>query len=247
MTQKQFEHLDRVFEYFAPEKDMLNFVGMHKELIESLLLPFIDIEPSSDIRKKINEFLLNHFGHPRMKNSAINDNTWTEVSNDAKDVFIRWQTELTMNHFEKMVDDMVRTDYDKARHWDIRKKFWKEKLKDRKIIDSYIILGNAYNLENEKGIKFGRFTKGTGDRKHCCILMKTDTNYVLVEWSHYGALRAYDAQKNDCPELHKSEYDPDDLRSIRQQEKGWFAHGSYGRWKDKIEDYVWPRRLSRKI
>ena len=67
--------------------------------VESLLMPWLDNQPSDAVKEYILESLLRLFRDPR-----ISPQTWTGISEDAISVMYRWLTKASLEQFLAVVD-----------------------------------------------------------------------------------------------------------------------------------------------
>lgn len=219
MTNNDYSLLDRTLEYFVKnDEESIRLDHLHDTIIESLLGPFLTKEPESLIKEKLTKFIDTYFGDPR------GNPRWHTVDHEIKKIPIKWKVGVTLSAFFKLLDDVALENEVHAKHWPMRKAFWKELLDNGEILEAWIILGKRYlevhDSYLEDNLHFGVFsTHKNIQPNHCAIIVKV-REYTISEWSHNGATRVYFNNDERAPELYLDKYHPDDLKKLRRKEKG---------------------------
>ncbi len=250
MQNNHFKYLERTLNYFKnKEANQLRLERLSSDLLDYLLRPFIERDPQLDVKNKLSQFIDTYFGDPRV------DPRWGNfiLKDEIKQVVLRWKTALTLKAFFKLLDHVAQTDPTHDRHWESRRNFWNDFLDRQEILESWLILGkthikvlNKWSNKKEK-LEYATFLNSTGiQNTHSAIIMKI-RNFILVEWSHSGALRIYKDTDKRKPKLYKKEYYPNEIKKIKQHTDGWIQHDQYERWKEEVEDMLFDRRRKRKI
>ena len=228
------------------------------------------------------DLLIKHLGHPRLnaENWSTIDNKYIHVLLRWQNSITMDQFFKLVDHILK--EKILKSEDEDAKHkaqnersqWSDRKNYWKQHLDLSDIHDVWICLGQDYEpvlsddslsnqdkaidstrheLRMQENMEYARLSGSTGDSKHCMLLMKT-RHHILVEFSHNGALRAY---RNDHPSfskltLRQKIYSADILKSLKRNEKGWFAHhgrsqhGGASSWQHQVDDYVFDGDTKRR-
>ena len=153
----------------------------------SCLIPKADAaEPQQKTAWKkilLNDFF-RHLGDLRFEDNHVK---WHTVSEAAKKIFLRWLIEQDMNLFFEIIR---KTAVD--RHWSARKKFWQKYLpyiKNTKVFFGKDAIRHARRLASkEPSLSFGTLLGAQPDHS---VFAFTLGDYVFIEWSHNGMLRAW--------------------------------------------------------
>ncbi|MFP5492535.1 MAG: EH signature domain-containing protein [Bacteriovoracia bacterium] len=229
----RFNSLSRYFnlvtdsgKLFAPERS--GVIGT------TLLSPFLNNDPSEDIKSKLIVFFDTYFGDPRTKNEL-----WLKIDPGLKKVILRWKVGLTLKAFFGIIEYAAKTDKDADRMWKYRKIFWNAYLEEKHIVEAWVLLGTvAYEGRNnyiEKGIPFGR-VKG-GQPNHSAILMKIGS-LTICEWSHSGAIRIWEEGNPKAPSLYNDSYHKDELIKGADVDVAHFG-SEVSRWQDTIAEAIY--------
>ena len=231
--QRLFENIDivSIFNLITPQPTIFIFNELTKDIVEALLLPFINNDPPLELKEKIKEFLLNNLGHP-----AVNKGNWNnkDISQGAKSVFLSWLTHQALEDFflilDKTADD---------HQWRYRKAFWNAVLKRKLIRKAWVILGsrgrNALRRSNIETSGYATLSDASSDQS--VILMEIG-QFIIAEWSHSGACRIWNINRQGIPEMFKPCYHSTYLRN--ENYIGYFKHTSSerGGWQKNISDFL---------
>ena len=203
----------------------------------ALLNPYIKETPQEDVRKRIEDFLLERFEDPR-----VNLRRWSRVSQDHIAVLSRW---LTKESFEMLMKILKRSN--NTGQWKDRAKFWGYYLENEYVTDAWVILGPEASNYADKLIADGtlksRSSYGVLSRSsyssiqpiHSVILMKIG-DLIISEWTHDGKIRIYHADNEKKQQFYKSSYIPSNLRSDTAPN---FFKSHLGNWQLDIENYIY--------
>lgn len=218
--------LNRTFEYFInpTQKNKLYHDYLLNEIIDALLGNYTFADPGSSIKEKISRFIDQYFGDPR------GNPRWNTVPIEQRKVIIRWKVGVTLSAFFKLLDDVAKEDDLHAKHWKMRKAFWKDLLENENITQAWIVLGSKYlerkDLYLKDDLGFAKFSTHDGiERSHCAIILEV-SGYIITEWSHNGATRVFDHDDKSAPSFYENKYHPQDLKNLSSRTKGVGGHNS---------------------
>ncbi len=190
--------LDRVFA-LAAQKGKPRFPDRYRLLVDSLLLPFTTLSPTSEIQEKIQSFLLRCVGDLRIKPSR-----WQGVDPLAREVMLKWLVGATLEDFFRLLDHTALD-----RHWRYRKAFWLAYLERGHITDSWVLLGSqarriAQTFLSDEASRYGYLSRGV-QGNHSVLLLKV-AGLTVSEWSHSGACRVWLSDNENRPRLYAKHY-----------------------------------------
>ncbi len=146
---------------------------------------------SSAPRQSVMQFLLATLGDPRLRPQR-----WQRVDPKCRDLMCRWLSEKHLEAFLRLISSGNDT-----AQWQYRAAFWRACF--RKIPDAQVWVVLGPDLAGRAGLvrefegNFGRMgASGQG------VLLMRLGSLVLSEWSHIGALRAWDYGDHRCPNLY---------------------------------------------
>lgn len=161
-------------------------------------------------RERVMQFLLMVLGDPRLRPQR-----WQRVDAACRDVMCRW---LSEKHLEAFLD-LISAGNDTTQ-WRYRAAFWRACFRKAPDAQVWIVLGpdlagRAGSVKELAG-HYGRMsTSGQG------VLLMRLGSLVLSEWSHIGALRAWDYTDHRCPVLYLPQERP---YSIGEEDRGLRAN-----------------------
>ncbi len=217
------------FEYLFKLDDDIRFSSYVKEYSYALLSPFRDRTPSSEEQHHNQDFLIKHFGDPRISKSK-----WIGVDERDLAVINRW---LAASAFELLLS-VVNKSNDTSQ-WAQREKFWKYYFDEDYITDAWVALGPNAAYEAKKLVKSGEL-KSTGEfavitgggvnADHSMLLLKIG-KYIISEWTHSGKLRIYRETNRYAPLLYQKSYD---TYKIRADNHADFYMAHHASWRPKL-------------
>ena len=197
------ERLDRFFSYVEQTQPPL-FRSEPRLYAKALLGPYIQSMPADSIRQRIQAFLVDAYGDPRMS-----PGTWVNIDPVHTAVLKRW---LAKSSFKIMMAVVSQTN-DTA-HWFERSKFWMHYLDNGYIQDAWVAFGPQSARRADQMVRqgkieskalYGRLGDGQIDPDHSVLIMKVG-DLVVTEWSHMGKVRFYSRTNGRIPELYKKVY-----------------------------------------
>ncbi|BAZ93753.1 uncharacterized protein FOKN1_1355 [Thiohalobacter thiocyanaticus] len=231
--------LQRLFRFSIvrqPAGAAFRFPRYRNQLIESVLMPFSERDPSDSEQRVIRDFLLEHVGDPRTHRGE-----WYGVSDAARAVMMQWLVEETMEDFFRLLNALSDTDREVDRHWRYRRAFWMAYLRHGYIRDAWIALASgAERLARQrfKATKDGYGTvSGNGTKaNHAVLLMRID-DLVITEWNHTGKYRVWQMDDRHCPRLYQRSYSRQELMN-QPRHDGAHMGAENGTWQSNLAGYV---------
>lgn len=209
----------------------------------ALLTPWARHRPPDTIKARLIEFFVKAYGDPRMTGNR--QYAWRDVSPQALSVILTWLTGDTLRGFirvlEQTADDI----------WSYRQKFWMAYYNAGHIQEAWLALGYqaawiAKRLQADaQGMGYGRLESGAAPNQS--VLLLKIGQMVFTEWSHNGALRAYQDHDSAAPTLHQSSYRGAELRDalsmdfhdgMNQNPELRHMNSTGGTWQRKARDFI---------
>ena len=209
-------------------------------LAESLLLPFAHGAPDPALKPQIHDFLMRHFGDPRLELGR-----WQNVSEEARNVILGWLVEESLEDFFRLLEYTARGDEVAQRHWRYRKAFWTAYLRAGVIRDAWVVLSPLldYQAARRMGLQredYGRLQRGQGVQKNHAVLILRIGQLLITDWSHNGKYRIWNegtASGRPIPKPYRRTYSRQEL--VRDPDHGGSHHGSEnGRWQAHLASYI---------
>ena len=165
--------------------DLSSDANNYDEIIQAaanVIIPDVESMSEPVDKKKCLEIFYRELGDPRFGGLTYR---WDNVSARAREIFLHWIAASDLDLFFKIIDQAA-----VDRMWRYRKSFWTAYLPYIK--NTWVFLGRdaqffARRL-NDKILHHGKLAGGGSDQS---VLAFQIGNYVFVEWSHNGKLRAY--------------------------------------------------------
>lgn len=205
------------------------------ELVDGLLLPFVEGSPGPAAVEPIKAFLLDMLGDPRLTGAS----RWNGADPRARQVMLGWMVTQTLEDFFRLLEYAAKNDATAHRHWAARKTFWTRYLKAGVIGDAWVALGPLARFEAKamlsgSGQSYALLKPGYNVQKnHSAIVMRIG-NLVITEWSHSGKFRAWRSDAPKCPKLYEQAYARSELVTDPADE---VAH--YSGWQSRVADLIY--------
>jgi len=183
-----------------------------------------DIKDFGDTKKKITDILLASYQDPRINADmwprfSVNDFNGDETRKKCLQVIKSWLIQANIETFLKIINKTSQSERadDDARQFVKRAKLWRGYLDKELILDVCVALGHSAEIEalkinddnNDIKLTFSRLKSGKSDQS---VLIMRFQNCIVVEWSHDGAMVAWNYSDEEAPELHLYEYRANSLR-----------------------------------
>ena len=206
---------------------------LRKPFAEALLDPFHKIPPPEVYKRWARPFLLRHLSDPRRRPEI-----WSEISESARAVMLRWLVEETLDQFFHVLD---KTAVD--RMWQTRRKFWEGYLKQGAISQAWVVLGSDAARFAKRSFDeqpaFGRLEGAANSQS--VLLMELGPSLVVAEWSHNGACQFWDRRNESAPALFKRAYNARTLRSDLKWRVVHIPADNPKSWQRKIEKEIYRK------
>lgn len=222
--------LDRPLSFLADPERGLRFPDDIEKIADALLLPHIDLKPRPETKARLEAFLLRHLRDPRLFPQK-----WQRVSQDAKQVFLRWLVGGTLEDFFRLIEKSAW-----KQHWAYRRAFWEAYLKRDLIQDAWVALGEEPRsvakqvFRNVSGLAFGSLS--SADRNHSVLLMRIG-DLIIAEWSHSGTCRIWKVGSSGSPQLHQMRYSRAELVEDADFEQRHHGNEHYT-WQWQVAEYI---------
>ena len=225
--------LDRVFALLEDERNDLRFQEKRNSIPEFLLTPYIDADPSTELREQLLNFHLKHFQDPRIKPS-----NWQGINNSALEVMRRWLVGFTLKDFFRILDY---TAYDK--HWRYRSAFWSAYHQEGHISDAWVILGKkarriaAEFLNGDVVDQYGTLQSWGGVKPDQSVLILKVGGITVSEWSHSGRCHLWLYDNESAPKFYQQSYSRNDLTRRSDFNQIHYASDK-GTWQRRLEQSI---------
>lgn len=242
-TVSQFEEsgvdlsvLQRVFDLVELDGQLrFGCDSMRNEVAVTLLSPFTSRPAEVHIKKSILEFVLRHFGDPRL---SWGRGRWYNIDKNLRRVVSRWIVEDTLETFIALIK---RTALDK--HWRYRETFWRAFLDKGYISEVWFVLGSTAKDILRSSQRRGELKTGLinaalrGGSNYQSVLLMRVGNVTIAEWSHNGSCRFWKRSNDWSPDWYQGSYTSFSL--MRHADFTQRHDGSPdGRWQDQIAQWL---------
>lgn len=210
----------------------LRFPGIKVDFANSLLRPWDQAPPPhADIRSLILEKILHYFGDPRLEPGR-----WHSVDRRAQNVFRRWLTYYSLEHFFRIVDASVKDDPEARKHWPYRRAFWLSYWQRGALDDAWLALGrDAQDAASRILIINTPFGSLSGALANQSVLLMRIGPLTIAEWSHNGKCRAWSADDSAAPKLSRRQYSRENfyvpsLQIVKRYQDPGISHHNSSDW-----------------
>jgi hypothetical protein len=196
--------------------------------VESMLLPWVNKQPTPLVKNTIQNLLLDTLSDPRTKPA-----NWSGISVPCLQLIKQW---LALESFEVFI--RVISKVAMVNHWEDRKKFWGWYFDENHVTEVWPVVGPkaAYELDkmnreatDGSKLKFGRLS-GAYSSDQCVLLMKIG-DLTIAEWSHNGSVRFWFSGNDSVPNLYQNNYHADRLR----RNSDWDRAHTQNRWQGDVD------------
>lgn len=242
-TDDAARYIERLFAFFrsADNRDTLRFPALRARLADALLLPFVTNNPPKSIQNKLQHFLLDALGDPRLGSGQ-----WHGVDPSAKAVLLRWLVHTTLKDFFKIVSDASQHDANADRMWPYRNAFWTAYLNKGVIENAWVVLGSEVRRTARTRLNqidrgsYAELMSGGGAQPSHAVLIMQIGDLVITEWSHTGKYRIWHLDSPNAPPFYRRSYSR--RRLIREPElDGSHNHAEGGSWQRRLAEEIRDR------
>jgi hypothetical protein len=223
--------VERAIAWVRKEAGGLYFSANRKDLVKALLWPWVDTDPATDIRKRIQSFILDVVGDPR-----IDRGSWLGTDDTARAVMVRWLAQATLEQFLKVVDRVAA-----AHQWEYRRAFWNAYIEKGWVSNAWVAFASngaavakQMAKESEDNL-MRRFASLGGASADQAVLLLQIGDLFIADWSHNGKLRIWRRGNSHSPKLDEPSYLATELRSGSDFD---IAHLPPDGWQTKAESYI---------
>jgi hypothetical protein len=162
--------------------------------IADFLIPAVDRMGAPDDVEYLRTLFLNEFGDPRFNRNNVK---WSNVSQNTKDIFIRWIAKYDINLFFEIIRDTMLDSDGGTKMWQYRQAFWLAYLPHIK--NTWVILGenaarDVRRMHKNQKLHYGRFSRSAATRSAFYFEIG---KFSFIEQSHNGKLRIW--VHDNCP------------------------------------------------
>lgn len=234
------EHrLSRVLQWATIGEDgSLAYKAAKPRLAAALLLPWVDRSPADEMRTRIQSFLLNHLGDPR-----LDPKEWQGVEEPATQILFRWLAGASLRQFLDIIDH-----YALDHQWKYRRAFWTAYYRRHVIRDAWVVLGKdcrrqarimARTTEDPSWQNHAVFARGSGAAARQAVLLMRIGDLTIADWSHNGACRIWSRNRQQKPQLYRKTYHKTDINVDADVDLNvWHMGAPQYRWQNEIADYI---------
>jgi hypothetical protein len=220
--------LNRILEW-SIDKHEFRYLAQKDKLADVLLLNTY-LHGNEEGKKKIREFLLQYYKDPR-----INRGNWQGVSEDAKQVMLKWMVGLVLEQFFTILDKSA-----VDRMWRYRKEFWNKYYKKNVLSSAWLIVGRdamqlAPLIIEDQALAS---LEGYGIQHNQSVLLMEIGDLVIAEWSHNGKCRIWSKNNPSAPPFYTMNYNRSGLTLDSEFEQTHYSSES-GLWQSKISEYIY--------
>jgi hypothetical protein len=225
------QEVERAIGWVLGDDGSLHFSARRSALTTALLLPWDSMEPPQEIRDRIQSFLLDKLGDPR-----IDGGSWIGTDEVARDVMIRWLAQATLEQFLKVVDRVA------AKHqWEYRRAFWNAYIEKRAVANAWVAFASAgaedaRRLSKSSGDPLmSRFGTLGGAGPDQAVLLLRIGDLVVADWSHNGRLRIWRRGNRKAPQFNLNSYLAGELRTNSEFD---IVHKPADGWQARTEAFI---------
>ncbi|WP_170392090.1 EH signature domain-containing protein [Ruegeria arenilitoris] len=205
--------IEKLFHWLHPDGQLAKQGGA-SEAIEALLAPWLDEDPQEDVKRFLIDHLTESYGDIRINPGSA----WINVSEQAKQVLLRWLTGESM----RFLFDVL-TDTQDSHMWSERRRFWMDQYDRGNISAAWVAFdprGHKLarkNLGREKNLPFGRQVSHASDDGNKSLLIMKVGQRIIVEGTYNFKVHIYAKNDPEAPKLYQPKYDCADIRHDRRK------------------------------
>ena len=186
--------------------------------IEALLLPWRTVDPDPPMREVIESRLVNAYGDPRIRQAGV----WAAVSDDAREVILRWLADATMEVFFEIISQAVF-----SHMWKDRKGLWIDLYEKGRIRQAWFALSKQgvaiarRMMRKRRSIELGfaeNRSRVAEDRNKCLLIMNIDGKWV-VEGSDNFKTHVFPRGRLSTWKPYEDSYTCEQFRDIKGREE----------------------------
>ncbi len=196
--------LDNFFQW-SLDGGQLRYPQCRRELLHTLLLPWLQAAAPAALRAKIQIFLLQHVGHP-----GRNTQVWDEVRTPALRILHYWLSNSLLQAFFHINEQQARIS-----NWRIRQEFWQHYQKRGLIDFAWLVCGQqAEAWIRDRDTINGAYTvqdEIDGNANEAVLLLRLQ-NLIIADWAQTSETYVWQSKNPYVPDFHQNYYDLQALR-----------------------------------
>jgi hypothetical protein len=230
-TNPTIEDVDRIVAWVKAAHGEIYYSAHRGAIANALLLPWRTRTPEELVREKIQRFLVENLGDPRIDRGA-----WLGTDEAAREVITRWLAQATLEQFLKVVDRVA-----EKHQWDYRRAFWSAYIEKGFVANAWVAFGStgahvARNIaQTTSDSLMSRFGTLSGSGVDQAVLLLNIGDLIVADWSHNGRLRIWRKGNAAAPRFNLSNYAASELRANSDFDT---VHSPPDGWQGKAENYI---------
>lgn len=210
--------------------------------VAGFVISAVDQSNNQNYRNAVIYELNKYMGDPR---DPAKDYMWSHVGNREIQIYTYWRKKTDLDLFFEIISKTTRGDVEADKMWKYRKAFWEKYLDDMKY--TRVILGPeaeriANRLYSNKVTNYARLERCTSLQS---LFLFSIGDYVFLEVSHNGALRAYRMGKAPIPFFEKDSrrgvYAYNEIIHYPVTERWVHSHSEGGTWQSNVRRWIYNR------
>lgn len=238
------QEYEKYIELVAPS-EVIDETSKASALI-GIVYPVREHPPEHDLIKKARSVIEKNFVDPRAEVGE-----WPfipeilggeKARNECIEQVKKWEIFQSITLFFHIMEKAIGGD---SKHqWPERRKLWLQYFTKNTVSDAWVVLGSkaagvAARLklkgdEEVKQLKWGELSGG-GDQS---VLLLKIGRLTIAEWSHSGACRFWKDSDRQGPQLHRSYYSPQGIRTENENNIEKVIHDDRVDWQGKIKQNI---------
>ncbi len=214
------------FFHWSLNEGQLRYPACRRELLHTLLLPWLQSAASSVLRTQILSFLLQHIGHPGCVPQA-----WQDVRTPALRILHFWLSGHLLDSFFQLCESQPHIS-----NWRIRQEFWQHYQKRGLIDESWLVVGEQASqcLAYPEALHGAQTQQADidGNPNEAVLLLRLQ-NIVIADWAHAGQTLIWQSKNPYVPAFYQAHYPPKALDV--QAEKITDDH----QWQAKVSQFIY--------
>ena len=184
----------------ATGKSRFHDIAMNGLVARACLMPWLVGTASVDApQEHVKTFLLSNLKDPRLYPGS-----WSEAGEPITRLMQSWLAAATLEAFFTLIGEVTDDE-----QWNFRRAFWRACLKKAPNTEVWVILGSDL-VPRARSVKL--LTGGFGyhtiaGRSNQAALLIRIGHLALLEWSHIGALKAFEAGSRTSPSFYETKRD----------------------------------------
>lgn len=210
--------------------------------VAGFVISAVDKSNNQSYRNTVIYELNKYMGDPRDPSKGY---MWSHVGEKEIQIYTYWRKKTDLDLFFEIISKTTRGDVEADKMWRYRKAFWEKYLDDMKY--TRVILGPeaeriANRLYSNKVTSYARLERCTSLQS---LFLFSIGDYVFLEVSHNGALRAYKMGKAPIPFFEKDSrrgvYAYNEIIHYPAMERWVHSHSEGGTWQGNVRRWIYNR------